>query len=293
MVATTRRQFLRGALSLGASCGAGLLAACGQPDPIAGSTGGLGGQSVPVTPVGATASPATPGTPGYLPTPTAIPTSVGTVIIPDTPIEPYPRSGIRTPIILQSPLPYSTPAPNDPHQVTIMPARDGNPRLPAMSNQLIVTATILEVRAARWTTPDGRRPANPHGVQNPYGIYTPMFAQVNQILKGTISSVTLPVIVPGGMVANDYIRYGDGIFDFVVGQKVVLFLQPRTLAPVDLDGIPAWQVSYRYTITAEQTATNSYQSLPLQELLNTISNVIGTPMVTPQIPSPVATPRQP
>lgn len=293
MADLTRRQLMQGLFALGSCAGLGLLAACGSPEP----TSGLGGQSVALTPVGSVTLPGTPGTPGYLPTPTAVPTSIGSVIIPDAPTDPYPRSDIRTPAFLPSPLPYSTPAPSAPLNIVVQAASDGNPRLPASLSPLIVIATVLEVRPARWTTRDGSRPANPHDRQNPYGIYTPVFVQVSQVVKGAVPSTRLALAVPGGVIGVDSIRYGDGLHNFEVGQQVVLFLKPRnTLPPVELEGLPTWHDNYSYTVTPTQQAVNSYQTLPLQELLNIIASVAGPspiPNITPQRPSPVATPQRP
>lgn len=289
MADVTRRQLMQGLLALGSCAGLGLLAACGRPEP----TSGLGGQSVPVTPVGTTL-PGTPGTPGYLPTPTAMPTALGTVVLPTAPTGPYPGSDIRTPIILSSPLPYITPRPSDPLRVTIAAARDGNPRLATTLSTLVITGTVVEAQSARWSTPDGRRPADPRDQQSPYGIITPMFLRVDRLVLGVAVPVRLAAVIPEGAVGEDYVRYSDGIYSFSAGQQVVLFLKPSKLPPLILDGLPTWDIIDRYTVTPTQQATNSYQTLPLQDLRDIIVTVGGhtqpTQSATPSRSSPVATP---
>lgn len=227
-MAMTRRQLLMGLLLGGAWGGAGLLAACGQPNPTPGRAAAAG-TPVGTATVGSLPLPSAPGTPGNLPIPTAMPTALGTVVLPTAPTDPYPRSDIRTPEVLPAPLPYSTPRPSDPYRIEIASARDGNPRLSTELNTLVVVATVMEIRPAQWSTPDGRRPANPHDRQSPYGIYTPMFVQVEQVAKGAAPLARLAVVIPGGTVGDDYIRYSDGLYDFEVDQRVVLFLKLRDL----------------------------------------------------------------
>lgn len=123
MADLTRRQPLHGLFALGSCAGLGLLAACGTPEP----TSGLGGQSVAVTPVGSMTPPGTPGTPGYLPTPTAVPTALRTVVLPTAPMDPYSQSQLRTPETLLTLLPYATPQPDAPLRLLIKAARTANP----------------------------------------------------------------------------------------------------------------------------------------------------------------------
>lgn len=270
-MAMTRRQLLMGLLAGGSWCGAGLLIACGQPDPTPRRAGGVGSASM--TPVGPT--------PGDLPTPTAMPTALGTVVFPTAPTGPYPQSGIRTPEVLSSPLPYSTPRPEDPLRITISPARVGDPRLSTRLSTLAIIGTVTEIQSARWTTPDGRRPANPRDRQSPYEIITPIFLRVDRVIVGAGPSVRLAAIIPEGAVGEDYVRYSDGIYSFQAAQQVVLFLKPAKRPPLQLDGLPTWDIVDRYTVTPTQQATNPYQTLPLAELVNIVTSVGGSASPTP------------
>lgn len=294
MVPMIRRQFLGGVLLGGPLCAGGLLAACGQPEPTPGSVGGAGGAVAPTALLVPTPRPGTPGTPGDLPTPTAMPTALGTVVLPTAPTEPYPRSGIRTPETILTPLPYSTPRPEDPLRLVVAPARVANPSQATARSAVIIIGTVVEIRQARWSTPDGRRPPNPRDPQSP-SIFTPVFLQVAQVLKGVNVPPLLAIAIPEGSVGDDSVRYSDGIYSFQIGQQVALFLTPRQNMPQQIDTQPAWSIVERYTVTAEQQATNSYQTLPLPQLLSIISSVVNsqpTPSAVPQS-SPVATPQRP
>jgi hypothetical protein len=49
---------------------------------------------------------------------------------------------------------------------------------------IIVRGVVTQVGPARWSTPDGTRPPNPHARDTRETIYRPVIVQVDEYLKG-------------------------------------------------------------------------------------------------------------
>jgi hypothetical protein len=145
----------------------------------------------------------------------------------------------------------------------------------------IVRGTVRHVPPARWSTPDGRRPANPH---DPKGtgnfIYRPVVMQVEEYFKGEQPRRELVLFARGGTVGQDSHDYcGDPLYTFQEGEQVVLFLSPLAaglgpIPPATPGGPPLSAIVEHYTISAEGQATNIRRQVPLQQLLDEIQAAI-------------------
>jgi len=233
-------------------------------DPAFATATGLPGQ--PLTPY--------PGKPGETTFPTPFPAQ------PQLTITALPRGAdtfdrLPTPSYIEPP----TPLPSAPYHMTsealLVP---GTTQDDTAYAEVIATGNVLQVGTARWTTVDGKRPANPHADNNREYIFTPVVLQVNAALKGAPGTSELALLVPGGVVGQDSVDLGsdhDAIFQ--VGERVMVFLNRAT--SVDrvqlLNKQPLWRVNVRYTLTASGTATNRFRSLPLSQLVGEINRAQG------------------
>ncbi len=261
MVPVTRRQFIQDSFALAMfGCTGAILTACGQPNP----SPGAGRAPAPGTPARtATVGPDTQETP--IPVPfTGVTATTGY----PTP-EPRPPADTAVPYLPQN---MRTPRPEDPYQVVSNAHTSPNTAIETNGSQLVVRGTITRINPARWTTVDGKRPANPHVQPPQYTIYRPIFMNVEQRIKGETPDRQLALYVPGGEIGQDFVRRSpDTLWEFSEGENVVLFLygtqenQPRTS-----EGQPLWQVGQHYTLTADGQAKNYYQTVPVQQLLDEI-----------------------
>lgn len=161
-----------------------------------------------------------------------------------------------------------TPRPSDPYQLTIYGHRTVDTRRSMREATVVAIGTVTQVHPARWTTPDGRRPENPHAPTNLETIYTPVRVEVERYLKGERSESQLLIFALGGVVGKDSVeaRVSD-VNVFQEGQRVIVFLVDKNLK---LDGVPLWSIVERYTLTDDGQAVNSLHSLPLTELLDEV-----------------------
>ncbi len=278
MAQTTRRQFLRATLRLGAGAGAGAaLVACGQPAaaPAWAAAPASPGAGTPVgtppdIPLTATAVALVPTKPGGIPTP--VPTLDGPVRIPTTVSAPDPQYR-PTP---DHPLPpQPTQPPEAPINVSVI--ADGSPNATRGTQQatLVALGTVRQVLPARWNTPGGGRPANPYSPESRQRatIFTPVIVQVERYLKGTRSQPEVQVFANGGTVGQDWVRYnGPMTFTFHEGEHIVVFLKEDQLNPHSSDGFPFWRlVDQRYLIDRDNRATDGVRTIPLQQLLDEIA----------------------
>ena len=249
MAQTTRRRFLQAALLLGAGAGASAaLAACGQPE---------------TAPAGA-AVPALPGAGTPIPDgPVRIPTTVNA---PDPQYRPTP----------DHPLP---PQPTQPPEAPVnsIAIADGSPNATRATREATVVAlgTVRQVLPARWNTPGGGRPANPHSRESRQRdtIFTPVIVQVERYLKGSRPQPQIHLFANGGTVGQDAVRFsGPMTFTFHEGERVVVFLKEDPRNPAAPDGAPFWRlVDQRYLIDQDDRATDGVRTVPLQQLLDEIA----------------------
>ena len=152
---------------------------------------------------------------------------------------------------------------------------DRFPHIPSTSrlSTVIVIGTVKQILPARWTTADGRRPANPTG----YTIFRPVFVDVEEYLKGEQNAKTLQLYAWGGRIGNDvYETQPDKLYEFQQGERAVLFLEELDPAafPFSIDGSSLWSVQEHYTLTGDDQAQNFYQTLPLPELRATVQTAL-------------------
>ncbi len=228
------------------------------------------------TPVGPSYSPV-PASPGprkpvptnSMPTWTALPTGVD----PSWDATPVPQG------------PPPTLGPDAPYHMTSAGSRmPYEPKEATERASIVVLGTVRQVGPARWTTPDGKRPANPHGqdVSTADYIFTPVLVTVEQYLKGKHASVDVLLEAYGGTVGQDSVEHvGDDLYTFKQGDRVVVFLEKKAnKSQVQaVDGRPLWNIMEHYTITADGRAINTYHddshpsrpSISLQRLLEDIA----------------------
>ena len=166
---------------------------------------------------------------------------------------------------------YTTPRPADPVRLTVV--GDHPPDIATWydASDAVVEATVRQVLPARWTTPDGARPANPHDPSSAATIVTPVAIEVERSLTRALAGQRLLLAAQGGTVGEDTIAREDGLTTFREGERVVLFLQARDRTLPGLPDRPTWEVLERYTVTPEGMATNPYATLSMPQLINQIA----------------------
>lgn len=287
-----RRQLARPTVVVAALLGLlPLISACGQPQATPGGNpvpGGAGARAsavvssqtssstqapLPSEVIAATATAvaAVPPRPGGVPTP--LPTLSAPVPTPGANPEPRRKS---TPN--QDPPPDPTVPADAPVRVGVL--GDGGPPFVVDSTRaatIVAIGTVVQVLPARWNTPDGGRPANPHTRQSKERdtIYTPVIMRVETYLKGAQPQPQVQILVNGGVVGQDSITYGGrGNHAFREGERVVVFLNDRVIptsrgeAPT-LNGAPFWNpVAPHFVVGQDGMATDGFSTLPLQQVLD-------------------------
>jgi|GEM_PF-4977532 len=136
----------------------------------------------------------------------------------------------------------------------------------------IVRGTVTGIGEAKWTTPDGERPVNPHSDNNTYGIFTPVSVRVQTYIKGTQPGSELLLMAAGGTIGQDSAVWAsDNLFNFQVGEEVIVFLR----GPEVLHGSEIWTIIEHYTITSDDSATNLHLTIPVSQLLDEIKAAQG------------------
>lgn len=136
---------------------------------------------------------------------------------------------------------------------------------------MVVIAQVVDVQS-RWSTSDGKRPANPHSVENPQYIYTETTAKIEQVLSGGANvGDALPLIQNGGRVGEDQLVIDDGYEPFGRGQTVILFLNSG-LHPATQKLF--YRVEERYFIDqSTQVASNPFFQKPLATIIAEMAEV--------------------
>lgn len=285
----TRRRFLRQTLAVMATGALGAAAvACGQPLPPAASAGATPGEVATLTPSPTLSAPAFAATQtafAAVPTKSDVSPLAPTGVVPTLIVPTAVREPIEPTKIIPSPPPVPTYNPSAPCGIAAV-GRDGvTPRLSAVTANTIVIGTVLQVQDARWSTPDGRRPATGCGGPPYYRIYTPVVVRVEQVVKGSLlSAQEIVVEAYGGSVGQDrQVQLPDT--PYAVGERELLFLSTA-------GGTGSTTIG-RYLVNATGVATNANdpnEKLPLQQLLDDIAPVLPRSTATPGAPIP-ATPR--
>lgn len=210
------------------------------------------------------------------PNETGVPTPWPTIVFP--PMTPVPtarnaiEAGMQDRITPTPPPPLPTPKASDPYHMKINGARLPLPERITKEATVVAIGAVKQILPARWTTPDGKRPANPHAP--PYQtIYRPVVLEVQQYLKGPQPQPQLLLWVLGGTVGQDSVEYQvDDLFTFREGDRVVVYLvsEGRTL-----NTSPLLTPRDRYTVTKDGRAGNGYRNLSLRQLIDEIRRADG------------------
>jgi hypothetical protein len=191
---------------------------------------------------------------------------------------PYPIPTTVEPTVQWTPPPI--PKPDDPYFLLIAPEPSRpEPKDLAREVTIVVIGTVTKVHDPRWTTKDGSRPENPWFPEYQHTIYRPVEIEVTQLLKGQGLSQTIVIFALGGKVGQDSVVYEpQAMQDYQLGERVVLFLTPNHYS---FNNAPLLEVYDRYTISSDDQAINSFQTLPLQKLIEMINSVLNlTPVPT-------------
>jgi len=166
-----------------------------------------------------------------------------------------------------------SPVPSDPYEITISRDRDiFDPKEITNMSEVIVVGTVRKVIPARWTTADGKRPTNPHAANNIHTIYTPVLIDVDLFIKGIQNQQTMMLFAWGGIVGSDVAKVSaDDIYIFNQGERVVVFLNKQKNS---INNEPVWTIVEHYNIDSQDNASNGYQSIPLQKLLDDIRSAL-------------------
>ena len=223
------------------------------------------------------ASPSPISTPnlGPYPAPDQAPTPT---LPPMTPVPPFSSDPLTQPTTIVSEVPQMpTPQPNQPVQAGIIVEGEANTYLSVLESPVIVIGTVQQVGPARWNTPDGTRPANPHDLSTgPHEIFRPVVLQVDEYLRGPLPVLELQLFAWGGTIGQDsFTFHPEYLYELHEGERVVLFLKPRDPAQDQaLGDQPWWNIMEQYTITPDGQATNVYRTLPLEELRAEITDAV-------------------
>jgi len=257
------------------------LTACGGNASVASTPAASGAAlAVPTNAVATavTALPTYPGKPGEIYPPTPYPP--GTVVV-----TPFPPDGDKefyfTPVAPPNPT-QPIPPSSAPYNQQIF-ASQGPPNVQQATSysDLVVQGAVTQVLTARWTTADGKRPANPHAADNRDSIYTPVLIRLTKMLKGQVSQPEIVVSTIGGTVGLDSVEWGsDTSQTFKQGDNVVLFLgKPGSfpyVEPLTNElGRTVWHAYIRFDVTTDGQAINVRSTLPLADLINEINKAQG------------------
>lgn len=174
--------------------------------------------------------------------------------------------------------PRPTFGPNDPWGGIIYGYRQPEPKKEAKKAQLIIVGTVQDVGVARWTTSDGKRPANPFAKSNQDTIFRPVTVAVESVIKGSSKQGDIIVEAYGGTVGQDSVEWAsDDLFKFNVGDHVVLYLDQYDLLRDHQvkTKLSLWPIIDHYTLIGDSTAVNSYRKLQLSTLQEEIAAAVA------------------
>lgn len=141
-------------------------------------------------------------------------------------------------------------------------------------SDVILIGTAQEINPARWNTPDGKIPTESvDDLQRDDTIYTDITINVDQYIKNPLSSDEITVRIEGGAVDN-VIVLTDHEPDFTEDETVLLYLKE---GPSQLTGnigpehfMVMGYAQGKFTLTDNGEAVGTYETVRLEELLNTI-----------------------
>ncbi len=143
---------------------------------------------------------------------------------------------------------------------------------------LIVRGMVVEALPARWTTPDGRRPANldEDAVPRTETIVTPFIialdspALVNRT-SDHLNSGQVVALINGGAVGEDSLRIGLPWNHLAIGERVLITLDANPTSvnppgPVMTSAGPGWWITMKWTLTDDCQATGGDETRDIADL---------------------------
>jgi hypothetical protein len=212
--------------------------------------------------------------------------------------------------------PGPTPDPNDPFRIYefVDPGEPYTPQSLVRRFDVIVVGTVTEVLPARWTTPDGSRPANPHEtVPEEFTIFTPvvieldappLLARPEEELSSYLAEIStsgrIVVATLGGTVGDDAVVTENFHHKLELGDRVVTALSSAYFDDQARQSLfateagAAWTPGQTYQLDNDGTAVtigeSGFVAMNSNELITMILNAVEEGMSTatpsPATPSP-------
>lgn len=214
---------------------------------------------------------------GPKPNETGVPTPPPTIVVAMTPVPTQTGPDVKPTPPSQVVQPPTEPQTGDPYVLTISGTRINDHTVRLQGTSVVAIGTVRQIQAPRWTTIDGKRPANPHAQNNAASIHRPMVFEVEEYLLGQQPQRTLLISLLGGSVGRDSVTFTmDDRYEFVEGQRYLVYLSPlaRGKGQSPADG-PKWDLVDRYILTPDGQATNVLESVPLAQLREEIRRAEG------------------
>lgn len=268
---TANGSGLRPILLVGILCASlGMTTGCGEADP----TRSQGNETTSAQELGAA------------PTPMVDPNDRGA-----TPHVPLEKDPIRQP---PAP-PFATPEPSAPWVVGVSasPLPPSPPNTLPNSFPIIVTGRVVVILPARWTTPDGMRPANPHATApSKDTIVTPVVIEVDAPLVNRAPvdlgrGRRLVLINEGGEIGQDRLQTAYPWQQFALNEHVLVAATPRRVGygegpdtPVPTEAGPGFWTGMKYVLTDAGEAVSYAGIQPAHEVIAAIKTGAATPVST-------------
>jgi hypothetical protein len=191
--------------------------------------------------------------------------------------------------------PVIDPSPMDPMMIGIE-SDLGTPYTPEQlvrSFELIIQGTVIAILPSIWTTPDGKRPENPHEtVPEKYAILTPVVVKITDapivtglpsyfgdLKSGIEYSDTIVIGAFGGTIGKDWLSNDASSQHFSVDENIIVALSSRNYWNRDHPGLyvtsegVAWTSGKKYTIIEGDKATSVG---PDGAIVTTVSDLIDS-----------------
>ena len=142
-----------------------------------------------------------------------------------------------------------------------------SPEEAAAASDVVVRGMVRSLSAARWNTPDGKRPVefDPAGVPGKYMVYRTALVEItaNLVESKLPTPSTVEVTVFGGEVDGVVVSVSDWGPNLSVGDDVILFLNEPSEEQLIRE---YWTALQYFTLDAKGEARNEFQFIPLSEL---------------------------
>jgi hypothetical protein len=153
----------------------------------------------------------------------------------------------------------------------------------------IVFVEVVRLLPARWNTADGSRPPDPQRTQPT--IYRPVEIRIIEQLQGPPLPSPALLAALGGQIGGDKVGiYPSGLFEYLPGERALVFLDPPELFPLGGARMPVYKLVSKYVLTADDHLHDidpdrpfggTYRHYSWQEIRSTIAaRVPSSPTVT-------------